>query len=52
MGECLGAGGLDRRQTVGQHRGEDIDHLPVAIVGPGKLAPDTLHGGRQTPRGP
>ena len=31
----LGAGGLDRRQAVGQHRAEDLDHLPVAVVGAG-----------------
>jgi hypothetical protein len=49
VGKRLGAGGLDRRQPVGQHRGEDIDHLPIAIVGAGELAPHALHGGRQHP---
>ena len=24
---------LDRGQSVGEHRGEDFDHLPVAVVG-------------------
>ena len=36
---CFGAGGLDRRQPIGEHRGEDIDHLPIAIVGAGEFAP-------------
>ncbi len=33
LGERLGAGGLDRRQTVREHRGENFDELPVAVVG-------------------
>jgi hypothetical protein len=41
-----GAGGLDRRQPIGEHRGQDIDHLPIAVIDAGKLAPDTIHGGR------
>ena len=32
LGERLGAGGLDRRQSVGEHRGENLDELPVAVV--------------------
>ena len=47
--ERLGAGGLDRRQPVGQHRGEDVDHLPIAVVGAGELAPHPLQRGRQHP---
>ena len=42
----LSAGGLDRRQPIGEHRGQDIDHLPIAVIDAGKLAPDTVHGGR------
>jgi hypothetical protein len=42
----LGAGRLDGRQPVGEHRGEDVDHLPIAVLGAGKLAPDALHSGR------
>jgi hypothetical protein len=42
----LGAGGLDCRQPIGEHRGQDIDHLPIAVIDAGKLAPDTVHGGR------
>ena len=38
LGERLGAGGLDRRQSVGEHRGEKFDELPVAVVGAGELA--------------
>jgi len=37
----LGAGCFDGRQAVGQNRIEDVDHLPVAIVGTGELAPHT-----------
>ena len=33
MGDRFGAGGLDRRQPIAEHRGEDVDHLPIAIVG-------------------
>ena len=33
LAQGLGAGGLDRRQAIAQHGGEDVDHLPVAIVG-------------------
>ena len=39
----------DRRQPVSEHRGEDVDHLMIAIVGDSKLAPHTLHRGRQHP---
>ena len=49
VGDRLGAGGLDRRQPVGEHRGEDVDHLPIAVVGAGELAPHALHRGRQHP---
>jgi hypothetical protein len=34
---CLGAGRLDGRPPVADHRGEDIDHLPIAIIGAGEL---------------
>jgi hypothetical protein len=49
VGDRLGAGGLDRQQPVGEHRGEDVDHLPIAIVGAGELAPHALHCRRQHP---
>ena len=32
-----------------KHRGEDIDHLAIAIVLASEFAPDALHGGRQQP---
>ena len=47
--ERLGTGRFHRGQTVSQHRVEDVDHLPIAIVGAGKLAPDPLARGRQHP---
>ncbi len=40
---------LDRRKPVAQHRGKDLDHLPVAVGIPRKLATDTLQSGRQNP---
>jgi hypothetical protein len=46
VGECLCAGGLDRRQPVGEHSSEDVDHLPIAVVGAGELAPHALHRSR------
>ena len=49
LGERLGAGGLDRWQPVAQHRGEDFDHLPVAVVGAGKPAPHAIERRRQNP---
>jgi hypothetical protein len=44
---CPIASGLDCRQSVGKHHGEDVDHLPIAVVGAGQLAPHALHGGWQ-----
>lgn len=49
MTEGFGTGGFHRRQTVSQHRVEDVDHLPIAIVGAGKPTPDPLDRGRQHP---
>ena len=37
--QSLGAGCLDRIQAIGQHGGEDIDHLPVAARLAFQLAP-------------
>ena len=41
----LGTSGLDCLQTIGEHRGEDADHLAVAIIGAGELAPNAFYGG-------
>ena len=49
LGERLNASRLDRRQSVGEHRGEDFDHLPVAVVGAGELAPHPIERRRQHP---
>ena len=49
LAQRLLAGGLDRGQAVAQNGGEDVDHLAVAIVGAGELAPDPLEPGRQHP---
>ena len=42
----FGAGGLDCRQPVGDHCGENVDHLTVAVAGTGELASHALHRGR------
>jgi hypothetical protein len=41
VGERLGAGGLDGGQIVGEHRSEDVDHLPIAVLDAGELASHT-----------
>jgi hypothetical protein len=43
VGNRPGTGRLNRRQPVGEYRREDVDHLPIAIVGAGELAPHALH---------
>ena len=47
--ERFRASGLDGWQTIAQYRGEDLDHLPVAIIAPAKLLPDPGQAGRQNP---
>ena len=49
VSDRFGAGGLNCWQTVCQHRVEDIDHLPIAVIGAGKLPPHTLDRSRQHP---
>jgi len=49
VGDRLDAGRFDGRQPVGEHRREDVDHLPIAVLGAGELAPHPLHRGRQNP---
>src|SRR5947209_16946076 len=49
VGNCLCAGGFYGLQTVGQNRVEDVDHLPIAIVGTGELAPYTFNRRREHP---
>ena len=49
MSDRLGARCFDGRQTVGQNRVEDVDHLPITIVGAGELAPYTFNRRRQHP---
>ena len=45
----LRAGGFDRWQSIGQHRGKDGDHLPITIVRTGEPPPHPLERGRQEP---
>jgi transposase len=49
VSDRLSAGGLDCWQSVGQHRIEDVDHLAIAIVSTGELAPYTLDRRGQYP---
>src|SRR6516164_5567422 len=37
------------RQPIGQYRVEDVDHLAIAILSAGQLAPHALHRSRQHP---
>ena len=49
LGHRLGTGGLDRRQPVGEHGGENGDHLAIAVIGTGEFASHPLQRGRQHP---
>ena len=49
IGESFGAGRLDSRQAVGQHRRQHLDHLAVTIVRTLQFTPDALQAGRQEP---
>ena len=49
VADGLGAGRLDRRQPIGKHRGEEVDHLSIAVVSVGELAPHPFHRGWQNP---
>lgn len=45
----LSAGGFHRRQSIGEHGGQDGDHLTIAIIGFGELASNPLERRRQPP---
>ncbi len=47
--EGFAAGGLDSLQPVVPHAGQDLNHLPIAIVAALELAPDRGHGLWQDP---
>ena len=49
VGEGFGAGCLDSRQAVGQHRRQHLDHLAVAIIRALQLTPHAPQAGRQKP---
>ena len=49
LGQGLSAGGFDGGQAVAEHGGENLYHLPVAVVAASKLAPYALKAGRQHP---
>jgi hypothetical protein len=49
MANGFGAGRLDRAETVGQHRGKDLDHLAIAAVRGLQPASHALQVGRQQP---
>jgi hypothetical protein len=40
---------FDRRQSVAQHCGEDVDHLTVAISSAGEFSADAFQPRRQYP---
>ena len=45
----LSAGGFNRLQSIGEHGGQDGDHLAIAIIGFGELAANPLKRRRQHP---
>ncbi len=47
--QSLGAGGFDSLQVIGEHGGEDLDHLPVAAGKSFQLAPHASDRDRQIP---
>ncbi len=47
--ERFGTGGFHSRESIDEYRVEDVDHLPIAVLGAGQLAPHTLYRGRQNP---
>jgi hypothetical protein len=49
VGQGFGAGRLDSRQAIGQHRRQHLDHLAVAIIRAVQLTPQALQAGRQEP---
>ena len=49
LGQGLSTGGFDGGQAVAEHGGEYFDHLPLAIVAAGELAPYALKACRQHP---
>jgi hypothetical protein len=42
VAERFGTGGFHSRESIGQRRVEDVDHLSIAVNDAGKLAPYTL----------
>jgi hypothetical protein len=40
--ERFSTGGFHSRESIGQHRVEDVDHRSIAVIDAGKLAPYTL----------
>ena len=49
LGERLAAGRLDLGNAVGQDGGENLDHLPVAVVRARQPMPNPLQGAGQNP---
>lgn len=43
--EHFTAGGLDSLKAVFRHAGQDLDHLPIAVIAALQLAADCGHGG-------
>jgi hypothetical protein len=42
VAERFGTGGFESRESIGQRGVEDVDHLSIAVIDAGKLAPYTL----------
>jgi hypothetical protein len=46
LAQSRAAGVLNRRQSIAQHRGKNLDHLPVAISSAGEFAADAIEPSR------
>ena len=47
--ERFATSGLDGLKAILRHAGQDLDHLPIAVIAALQLAPDRGHGGGQGP---
>src|ERR1700745_2199951 len=47
--ERLSTGRLDRTEAIGQYRTEDVDHLPITVIGGSELATNALECAGQQP---
>jgi hypothetical protein len=49
LGDRFGAGGIHRGKAAGQHSGEDVHHLAIAVFHRSQSAPQLLQSTEQDP---